>query len=113
MAIGVSFFLVYSKSKIKADKLSDKPVSIRAQVRYTRSAINWPAAKRMGHEITRIQFTTPAKAQPRYWAGGRVKHNQPDAPHTNAMLDAIAARAVELHAQYIAAGAFPNPDDLS
>ena len=108
MAVSVSFFLVYSKRKIAADRLHEYPVSIRAQVRYTRSHLNWSSAKRLGHTIHRIQFTTPAKAQPRYWIGGRVKHQHPDAPAINAVLDGIAQRAVSLHAAYIAAGQFPT-----
>lgn len=75
MAISTSFFLVYSAQKIKTEKLEKKPVSIRAQVRYTRSAMAWSIAKRMGHQVERLQFTIPAKAQPRYWANGKVHHN--------------------------------------
>lgn len=111
MAISISFFLVYSKKKILSERLSDHSVSIRAQVRYTRSHLNWSAARRFGHSIERIQFTTPVKAQPRWWANGKVKHNHPNAPAINATLDAIAARAVALHSEYIATGAFPSVDD--
>jgi len=109
MAISTSFFLVYSAQKIKTEKLEKKPVSIRAQVRYTRSAMAWSIAKRMGHQVERLQFTIPAKAQPRYWANGKVHHNHPDAQQINNTIDTIAARAAELHAQFIAAGAFPDP----
>lgn len=111
MAISISFFLVYSKKKIAAEKLSDTPVSIRAQVRYTRSNLNWSAARRFGHTIHRIQFTTPAKAHPRLWANGKVKHTHPNAASINSTLDAIAARAISFHASYIEAGEFPTEND--
>lgn len=111
MAIGVSFFLVYSKAKIAADRLQDKPVSVRCQVRYTLSHLNWSGAKRLGHQLHRVQFTTPAKAMPRLWANGKVKHTHPNAGQINQILDGIAERAVALHAQYIAAGIFPTESD--
>lgn len=111
MAISISFFLVYSRAKIQAESLQNKPVSIRCQVRYTRSHLNWSGAKRMGHDIIRLQFTTPAKAMPRLWANGKVKHTHPNALQINAIIDGIAERAVSLHAQYIAAGAFPPDND--
>ena len=111
MAVSISFFLVYSQSKITKDRLHEHPVSIRAQVRYTRSHLNWASARRLGHAIERIQFTTPIKAQPRYWKNGRVRHNHPNAATINSTLDAIAQRAVVVHSDYIAAGAFPNDDD--
>lgn len=66
----------------------------------------------MGHDITRLQFTTPVQAQPRYWANGKVKHNHPNAHHINSTIDALAERAVQLHAQYINDGAFPVPQDF-
>ena len=111
MAISISFFLVYSKKKIQSERLHDHPVSIRAQVRYTRSHLNWSAARRFGHTIHRIQFTTGVQAHPRLWANGKVKHTHPNAPTINATLDAIATRATTLHAQYITDGAFPPEKD--
>lgn len=112
MAISISFFLVYSKNKIAAKSLQNKPVSIRCQVRYTRSHLNWSGAKRMGHDIIRLQFTTPAKAMPRYWANGKVKHTHPNALQINAIIDGIAERAITLHAAYISAGTFPSDTDF-
>jgi integrase len=111
MAIGVSFFLVYSKAKIQADRLHDKPISVRCQVRYTLSHMSWSGAKRLGHKVYRVQFTTPAKAMPRLWANGKVKHTHPNASQINHILDGIADRAVMLHAQYIAAGTFAAESD--
>lgn len=112
MAISISFFLVYSQRKIAAEHLQEKPVSIRAQVRYTRSHLNWSAAKRLGHTIERIQFTTPVKVQPKWWKDGRVRHNHPNAAHINQTLDRIAERAVAAHARYIAEGAFPSDTEF-
>lgn len=112
MAISTSFFLVYSKKKISNERLHDTPVSIRAQVRFTRSHLNWSAARRFDHEIRRIQFTTPVKAMPRLWANGKVKHTHPNAATVNATLDGIASRAVSAHASYIEAGAFPTDNDF-
>lgn len=112
MAISISFFLVYSQTKITRERLQEHPVSIRAQVRYTRSHLNWSAAKRLSHAILRIQFTTPIKAQPRHWRSGRVRHAHPNAAHINATLDAIAARAVAAHARYIEQGAFPTDTEF-
>lgn len=112
MAVSISFFMVYSQAKIASERLHEHPVSIRAQVRYTRSHLNWSAAKRLGHTIHRIQFTTPVKAQPRWWKDGRVRHNHPNAAHINQTLDAIAERATAAHARYIADGAFPSDTDF-
>lgn len=112
MALSVSFFLVYSRAKITRDRLQDHPTSIRAQIRYTRSHLNWSTARRLGHTIERIQITLPLQAQPRYWKDGRVRHNHPNAVHINTTLDEISARAVSLHAQYVAAGAFPPENDI-
>ncbi len=112
MAISISFFLVYSKKKISNERLHDTPVSIRAQVRFTRSHLNWSAARRFGHEIRRIQFTTGVQAQPRLWANGKVKHTHTNAATINATLDAIADRAIAAHAAYIEAGEFPNDTDF-
>lgn len=112
MAISISFFLVYSRKKIQSDRLHDTPVSIRAQVRFTRSHLNWSAARRFGHEIRRIQFTTGVQAHPRLWANGKVKHTHPNAATINSTLDAIAARAIAAHAAYIEAGAFPTDTDF-
>lgn len=112
MAISVSFFLVYSRKKIISERLYDTPVSVRAQVRFTRSHLNWSAARRFGHEIRRIQFTTGVQAQPRLWANGKVKHTHPNAATINATLDAIAARATSAHAAYIDAGQFPTDNDF-
>lgn len=112
MAISISFFLVYSRKKIQYDRLHDTPVSIRAQVRFTRSHLNWSAARRFGHEIRRIQFTTGVQAHPRLWANGKVKHTHPNASTINSTLDAIAARAIAAHAAYIEAGAFPTDTDF-
>lgn len=112
MAISISFFLVYSRKKITTERLHDTPVSVRAQVRFTRSHLNWSAARRFGHEIRRIQFTTPVKAQPRLWANGKVKHTHPNAATINSTLDAIADRANSAHAAYIEAGEFPTDNDF-
>lgn len=112
MAISISFFLVYSKKKITSERLHDTPVSVRAQVRYTRSHLNWSAARRFGHEIRRIQFTTGVQAHPRLWANGKVKHTHPNAATINATLDAIADRAIAAHAAYIEAGIFPPDNDF-
>ena len=112
MAISISFFLVYSRKKIQSDRLHDTPVSIRAQVRFTRSHLNWSAARRFGHEIRRIQFTTGVQAHPRLWANGKVKHTHPNAATINSTLDAIAARAIAAHAAYIEAGSFPTDNDF-
>lgn len=112
MAISISFFLVYTRKKIQSERLSEYPVSIRAQVRFTRSHLNWSAARRFGHEIRRIQFTTPVKAQPRLWANGKVKHTHPNAATINTTLDAISERAIAAHASYIEAGAFPSDNDF-
>lgn len=112
MALSVSFFLVYSKAKILSESLQNKPVSVRCQVRFTRSHLNWSGAKLMGHDIIRIQFTTPAKAMPRYWANGKVKHTHPNALEINNIIDSISARANTIHSQYIAAGAFPTDKEF-
>lgn len=112
MAISVSFFLVYSQGKIERDGLKTTPVSIRAQVRYTRSHLNWSIARRMGHDIHRVQFTTPVKAQPKHWADGRAKHTHPNATYINRLLDDIQQRAISLHAQYIDAGQFPDQQTM-
>lgn len=112
MAISISFFLVYSRKKINNERLHDTPVSVRAQVRFTRSHLNWSSARRFGHEIRRIQFTTPVKAHPRLWANGKVKHTHPNAATINATLDAIAARATAAHAAYIEAGEFVTDNDF-
>lgn len=112
MAISISFFLVYSKAKIISDRLQEKPVSIRAQVRFTRSHLNWSAAKRLGHAIHRIQFTTPVKAQPKHWKSGHVRHNHPNAAQINQTLDAITERAIAAHAQYVSDGIFPSDTDF-
>lgn len=112
MALSISFFLVYSRKKITNERLHDTSISVRAQVRFTRSHLNWSAARRFGHEIRRIQFTTPVKAQPRLWANGKVKHTHQNAATINTTLDAIAARATAAHAAYIEAGAFPPDNDF-
>jgi len=108
MAIGLSFFLVYTKAKMEEYNLHNTPVSIRCQLRFTLSDLPWGLAKRMGHEIQRIQFMLDVKAIPKYWANGKVSHRHPNAAVINGRIDEINSRAIQLHDAYCKAGRFPD-----
>ncbi len=112
MAVSCSFFLTYSEKKINEMRLDDQFVGIRCQVRYTRDSLPWSVSRRLGHEIHRLQFMLDVKAQPKYWASGRVKHQAGNSRAVNGRIDEIGTRIHQLHAQYVASGLFPTPSDF-
>lgn len=108
MAIGLSFFLVYTKAKMEEYNLHNTPVSIRCQLRFTLSDLPWGIAKRMGHDVQRLQFMLDVKAIPKHWANGKVSHRHPNAAVINGRIDEISQRAVQLHDAYCKSGRFPD-----
>lgn len=107
MAIGVSFFLVYTKAHIQKSAIEGVHVGIRCEVRYTHDALPWAVSRSLGRKVERIQFMLDIRAIPKFWARGRASSKHPDAPQINARIDGIAQRAMRLHGEYLEAGEIP------
>lgn len=110
MAVSVSFFLAYTASYIKEHRLQASPVTVRCELRYTMDGLPWALSRRVDGQEKRYKFNLPHKVEPRNWHTGRAKHTDPSARQINTLIDHIAARARELHAQYLHERAFPSPE---
>ncbi len=119
MAVSLYFFLQVEQARIDRNNLHHTPITIRAELRYTISALSWGADRRMGGQAVRYTFNTPDKCPPVYWAkGGKGGKSQcakgcPNAHAINRRMAEMTERAAHLHEQYLQAGRFPTPEEFA
>lgn len=113
MAIGISFYLIYSSAQIERKGMQDAMLSVRCRIRYTPDALPWSLAKKAGHPIIMFQFMLDVKVKPRLWHDSHVKATHPNSYAINNRIAEVKDRALQLHAEYVKLGKFPNNEDYT